>query len=81
MSELVVKNASLLISRASSAWKYLHGTINVYKPAGMRTTVLINAIKTNICNGKIERNKTFNTFKTNCKINGESFRFKLNAIG
>lgn len=52
MAELVVKKSSMLISRASRAWKFLHGTINVYKPAEMETATVIKALKTNICAGK-----------------------------
>lgn len=52
MSELVVKKSSMLILRASKAWKFLHGTINVYKPAGMYTATVINSIKKNLCDGK-----------------------------
>lgn len=52
MAGLSVKESSMLISRASKAWKYLHGTINVYKPAGMRTPVLMDAIKINLCKGE-----------------------------
>lgn len=52
MAELVVKKSSMLISRASRAWKFLHGTINVYKPSEMETATVIKALKTNICAGK-----------------------------
>ncbi|XP_031625756.1 mitochondrial mRNA pseudouridine synthase Trub2 isoform X2 [Contarinia nasturtii] len=49
MSKLILKEK--FISQASEAWRFLHGTINVYKPAGMLTSVLINAVKINICKG------------------------------
>lgn len=52
MSELVAKTGSLLVWKASKAWKFLNGTINVYKPAEMATSAVIRAIKTNICRGK-----------------------------
>lgn len=52
MSELVAKTGSLLVWKASKAWKFLNGTINVYKPAEMTTGTVIRAIKTNICKGK-----------------------------
>lgn len=51
MSGLVAKKASILTNRASTAWKFLHGMINVYKPAGMETSYVIKAIKQNICRG------------------------------
>lgn len=54
MGELVARKSSLLVSRAAAAWKYLHGTINIYKPAEMETTQVITAIKLNLCRG--ERN-------------------------
>lgn len=53
MGEIVAQKTSLLISRASSAWKFMHGLMNVYKPAGMETSYVIKAIKTNICKGTI----------------------------
>lgn len=53
MSE-VAKQSSLLIARAAKAWTFLHGTINVYKPAGIATRTVINSIKTNICRGKCD---------------------------
>lgn len=52
MSELVAKTGSLLVWKASKAWKFLNGTINVYKPAEMTTRTVIDAIKINICRGK-----------------------------
>lgn len=52
MSELVARNGSLLVWKASQAWKFLNGTINVYKPAEMTTGRVINAIKTNLVKGK-----------------------------
>lgn len=52
MSELVAKTGSLLVWKASKAWKFLNGTINVYKPAEMATRTVIGSIKTNICRGK-----------------------------
>lgn len=54
MAELVKQSTKLsrVISKASTAWRFLHGTINVYKPAEMSVPVMINAIKTNICKGK-----------------------------
>lgn len=56
MAEIVAQKSTLLISRASTAWKYMHGLINVYKPANMETHYVINAIKTNICKGKFLSN-------------------------
>lgn len=53
MGEIVAQKTSLLISRASTAWKFMHGLMNVYKPAGMETSYVIKAIKTNICKGTI----------------------------
>lgn len=52
MSELVLKNASMLVWKASKAWRFLNGTINIYKPAEMATNTVIKAIKTNICRGQ-----------------------------
>lgn len=52
MKELVAKKSSeIIISSASKAWKYVHGLVNVYKPAGVKTVHVINSIKTNICKG------------------------------
>lgn len=52
MANQLVTKKSLMLSRASAAWKFLNGTINVYKPAGMLTRTLINAIKINLCKGE-----------------------------
>lgn len=48
----MAKTGSLLVWKASKAWKFLNGTINVYKPAEMTTRTVIDAIKINICRGK-----------------------------
>lgn len=52
MSEVVAKTGSLLVWKASKAWKFLNGIINVYKPADMAQSTVVRAIKTNICKGK-----------------------------
>lgn len=64
MSEFVAKTGSLLVWKASKAWKFLNGTINVYKPAEMATTTVIRAIKTNLCRGK----QTINGFEMVCIV-------------
>lgn len=54
MTTPAIRNSSMLISSAKKAYKYLHGTINVYKPAGVNTPTVIKAIKTNLCRGRIK---------------------------
>lgn len=60
MSELIAKTGSMLVWKASKAWKFLNGTINVYKPAEMATSTVIGAIKTNLCKGKQTANTICN---------------------
>lgn len=66
MSELVKK--SINISRASTAWRYLNGVINVYKPAGFDTRTVVNALKTNLCKGKKEEKKTILNVFEHCVL-------------
>lgn len=55
MKELVAKKSSeLVLTSASKAWRYLHGLINIYKPAGVKTVQVISSVKTNLIKGEIE---------------------------
>lgn len=75
MADLMIRNPSILLKRASRAWRFLNGTINVYKPAEMETRTVIKAIKTNICAGKF--NSELNSFNNNSNLNFNTFsRFK-----
>lgn len=75
MAGLVAKKSAMLISRASRAWKFLHGTINIYKPADMKTTTVINAIKKNICKGERIALNILNIYFDCYLLNFDRFEF------
>lgn len=54
MSSLMIGKQSMLVSSAKEAYKYLHGTINVYKPAGISVKSVIRTLKLNLSESKFE---------------------------
>lgn len=44
-------NREIITSSAKTVFKALNGVINVYKPAGIRTSQTVNMITSNICKG------------------------------